>query len=262
VPAESRPAADARVAAARFANANNREALLVESARATRTLVASLTHSLNSSLQVLGDALFAVREDTQAILDASDRSARPSGTLVHESLRLANDAADRLAAIGFTLPSLVVDPAVNCGPISLHAELTGLVALTWHHWHRRAAVLVEVDSAATPFHCEWWIVRLAMQHLLLWATAPNARQENSARPVSRTVRIHAAMRGDSVEIYVRLAAEPDDAFVAPKFAPTIRSVVDGCAAALSGSFSATERDDGVAETLLCFPTHANAKAMR
>ena len=150
-------------------------ALLRAAMQTERTLVGGVTHDLNSALQILGDSLYAIKDDTQALLRAAPQASDETTASLSSSLALADDAFGRITAITRVVPGLVVTPNDDTGPVNVEAELCAIVALTRHHWKHRLNVLVDIPTPFAPFWCKWWIVRLAAMRLVMLAAESQQR---------------------------------------------------------------------------------------
>lgn len=230
-------------------------ALLHAAMHSGREIAGAITHDLNSALQCLGDALFAIREDLQCAADnRPNGTGMPIGALA-SSLRLADDSLQRLTEVTRTIPSLVPQLAEETGPISLGTELLSLVALTWHHWRNRVHVLVEVEPSTGSFWCNWWVARLAALRMLLDAidAQPARAGEYSRRELPR-IRVVAAMKGEDVEL--RVSSEPFNERAGETGPAAGRNEPDPvlmlCARRLGGIVRMTN-DLGCAETAIRFP---------
>src|SRR3954469_18032947 len=85
-------------------------ALLRAAMQTGRTLAGGVTHDLNSALQILGDSLYAIRDDTQTLIGGAPLASGEAQASLTASLKLADDAFDRLSAITRVVPDLVTPP--------------------------------------------------------------------------------------------------------------------------------------------------------
>ena len=226
-------------------------ALLQAAMGSGRQIAGGITHDLNSALQCLGDALFAIREDIQTAMDRGAESGDLSMATLGPSLRVADDAFHRLANTALTIPTLIPRLVEETGPISLGAELVGLVALTSHRWRNRVQVLVEVDPTVSPFWCTWWVARLAALRLLLNGIEALRGRTVPSGQETPCLRLVGSQQAEIVEL--RLCVERNGAVVSDleDLDPTL--VV--CAKRLGGDVGTIANAAGGIETVFRFPVH-------
>src|SRR5436305_10134527 len=86
-------------------------AALLRAAMQTGGAVASgVTHDLNSALQILGDSLYAIRDDTQTLIQEDKGASSEARASVDASLKLADDALARLSGIAKVVSNLATSP--------------------------------------------------------------------------------------------------------------------------------------------------------
>jgi len=206
-------------------------ALLRAAMQTGRTLVGGVTHDLNSALQILGDSLYAIKDDTQALLRAAPSVSDETTESLSSSLALADDAFSRITAITRVVPGLVVTPNDESGPINVEAELCAVVALTRHHWKHRLNVLIDMPTPFAPFWCKWWIVRLAAMRMVMLASESQQRAPSKYNADRLpTLRITGVLDTDSFELRMCLEQAPLDSTTM-----AADSVLTLCAKCLNGS---------------------------
>jgi hypothetical protein len=139
--------------------------LLAAVVRRARYASAGITHDLNSALQCLGDALFAIRQDAFQLVDEHSAGAPAVAAELASSLRLAEDAYDRINSAARAVPHLL--PRLErLRNVSVGAELLDLVSLVQHDWRHRFNVRVLIDPPVGAITCDWWIARHVVLGLL------------------------------------------------------------------------------------------------
>src|SRR5436305_15005753 len=102
-------------------------AALLRAAMQTGGAVArGVTHDLNSALQILGDSLYAIRDDTQTLIGHATADTHEARANIAASLKLADDAFTRISAITQVVPNIAITPTDDVGPILIEAELRAL----------------------------------------------------------------------------------------------------------------------------------------
>lgn len=228
-------------------------ALLRDAMGSSRSLAGGITHDLNSALQALGDALFAVRDDTQNALD-NDAGSELSMAMLAPSLGLADDAFHRLCSLALAVPHLVPSVAEESGPIKLGTEMPMLVSLIRHHWRNRVQVFVEIDSNVGPFWCTWWVARLAILRLLMTSIeAARAFGGNAEREELPRLRIIATRQEQTLEVRAIGNAKAGDENRTTVRHDDLDPTLVLCAERLAGSVRTITNDAGIVETVLRFP---------
>ena len=204
-------------------------ALLRAAMQTGRTLAGGVTHDLNSALQILGDSLYAIKDDTKTLI----RSARPSGESqknLASSLELADEAFDRIKEITRVVPNLIVGSGDEIGPILVEAELRAIAALTRHHWKNRLNVVVDVQDEIPRFWCKWWVARLAAMRLVMLAGELRAQESHDTSPDDLpTFTISGHVDGDRFALSVSLESSDGESTLSPN-----DSVLTLCAKSLGG----------------------------
>jgi signal transduction histidine kinase len=236
-------------------------ALLQATIQSSRQISCGLTHDLNAALDALSDALFAIRDDAERGVAARERSepheaAPEESSDLATSLRLADEAYERLAHVARVLPGLVLPTSDQVGPVNLTAELLDLVGLTWHYWHDHVDVVVEIDPAVEPFWCAWWIVRHVALRLLVSAIATQrARAEDTRCAVASRVRLVGTQQ--DAEIVLRVVCEPPamEELVVSRLTvePELDPLLVACATRLGGTLTAESTPGGRSQSTLRFP---------
>ena len=219
-------------------------ALLRAAMQTGQTLAGGVTHDLNSALQILGDSLFAIKDDTKTLI----RSKRVSGEAqksLASSLELADEAFDRIKAITRVVPNLVVGSGDETGPIHVEAELKAIVALTRHHWNNRLDVVVDVAPSIPQFWCKWWIARLAAMRMVMLAADSKAYAPRNAVPPTLTVG--GLMDGEHFELSVTVEPSAVESIVS-----SADSVMTLCAKNLGGEITSGVAPSGASFVSLRF----------
>jgi hypothetical protein len=236
-------------------NSQDDSALLRDAMGSSRSLAGGITHDLNSALQALGDALFAVRDDAQTALDDTAAGERSMATFA-PSLGLADDAFHRLCSLALAVPHLVPSVAEENGPIKLDMKIPMLVSLIRHQWRNRVQILVEIDSSVGSFWCTWWVARLAILRLLMTSieAARTGRDGADLAELPR-LRITATQTEQTLEIraiggagaaHNDRVAEPND----------LDATLVLCVKRLKGDVRTETNAAGIMETVLRFPVLA------
>jgi hypothetical protein len=222
-----------------------------------RQLAGGVTHDLNSTLQCLGDALYAIREDIHVVQHGS-----PSNVVAHESLaeslQLADDAFRKMTDASRLMAGLVPRVADEDGPIHLGREIPGLVSLTWHHWRHRLEIETHVAADVVPFWCPWWVARLGVVRLVLIAIESQRTTSGSfSRAEPRPFRLVASMRNEWVEIRASFSADVEtlERAATPDGAGSIDPVLTLCAKRLGGGVTMLVTPTGI-ETVFRFPVRS------
>jgi hypothetical protein len=230
------------------------DALLRAAVQTGRTLAGGVTHDLNSALQILGDSLYAIRDDTQTLMRESPRTSGDATASLAASLKLADDAFDRISAITRVVPNLVVASGDDSGPILVEAELRAVVALTRHHWKNRLAVSVEIPTPIPQFRCRWWIARLAAMRMVMLAAESHQRSPNNFNAERLPVlRLSGVVDGDRFALQMILERSGDQSEIT-----TTDSVVELCAKCLSGEVITAATSSGASLTTLQYPVRLSA----
>jgi hypothetical protein len=213
-----------------------------------KTLAGGVTHDLNSALQILGDSLYAIKDDTRTLIRSAGASGEDQRNIA-SSLELADEAFDRIKAITRVVPNLIVGSGDEVGPIHVEAELRAIAALTHHHWKNRLSVVVDVSAPIPPFWCRWWIARLAAMRLVMLAgeSQPFASAKRNAEPLP-TLTITGAMEGPWFALGMCIEPSTGD-FILP---PT-DSVMTLCANSLGGEIQSVGIATGGAFVSLRYP---------
>jgi len=235
-------------------NAQDDSALLRDAMGSSRSLAGGITHDLNSALQALGDALFAVRDDTQNAVDGNAASELSMATFA-PSLGLADDAFHRLCSLALAVPHVVPSVAEENGPIKLGMKIPMLVSLIRHQWRNRVQILVEIDSSVGSFWCTWWVARLAILRLLMTSieAARTFREGADADELPR-LRITATQMEQTLEIRAIGGSAAGTNGVAEHGDRDATLVL--CAKRLEGNVRTETNAAGVTETVLRFPVLA------
>jgi hypothetical protein len=230
-------------------------ALLRAAMQAGKTVAGGVTHDLNSALQILGDSLYAIRDDTQTLIGAAPRVSGEARTSLIASLRLADDAFERLSAITEVVPNLAMVPPDDAGPIFVEAELLAIVALTRHHWKNRLNVVVDIPTPVPQFWCRWWIVRLAaMRMVMLAADTKQRAPSNFNAERLPMLRITGLLNDGRFELQMVVDHAAGEAGITSS-----DSVLTLCAKCLSGSITATPTPGG-SRTSLQYPVRLAASS--
>jgi hypothetical protein len=229
-------------------------ALLEAAMGSGRGIAGGITHDLNSALQCLGDALFAIRDDAQIALENGTTGADVAMASLAPSLSLADEAFSRISSLALVIPNLVPRVGEETGPIKLEAELQGLVALTRHHWRNRIHILIEIEPEIRPFWCAWWIVRLATVRLLLAAIeSQRAAAGHVGREDLPRVRIVATQHENMVSLRVFGDGRPIDPSRPATTGDELDAILLLCARRLGGDVRTITNDAGAVETVFRFP---------
>jgi hypothetical protein len=223
-------------------------ALLRAAMQTGRTLAGGVTHDLNSALQILGDSLYSIKDDTRTLIRAAQATGEAQKNLA-SSLELADEAFDRIRTITRVVPNLVVGSAEDAGPILVEAELRAIVALTRHHWRNRLNVVVDVPPPIPQFWCKWWIARLAaMRMMMLAGESQTCAPSNANRELLPTLMITGAMNADWFELGVSVERSAGEPIVSPT-----DSVMTLCAKSLGGEIDWSVTPSGGSFVSLCYP---------
>jgi len=214
-------------------------ALLRAAMQTGRTLAGGVTHDLNSALQILGDSLYAIKDDTRTLIRSANASGQEQRN-ISSSLELADEAFDRIKAITRVVPNLVVGSGDETGPIQVEAEFRAIAALTHHHWRNRLNVVVDVSTPMPEFWCKWWIARLAAMRLVMLAAESQSFAPGKS-DVKRlpTLTITGAIDGPWFELGVSVELPPNDFVV-----PPADSVMTLCANSLGGEIQSVVTSAG------------------
>ncbi|HEY4129277.1 MAG TPA: hypothetical protein VGM50_01570 [Gemmatimonadaceae bacterium] len=225
-------------------------ALLQAVAWMERRIVGGVAHDLNSALQCLGDSLSSIRQDVMQVMNDPAAVRRVASGELATSMRLANEAFDRLNAVAVAVPNLAARVADETGPINLGLELLNIVALTAHEWRGRAQVVVDAEPNTAPFWCRWWVARLAILRLLL-ATIDahgDARGDESA-----PLHLAGTRRDDIVEIRVWVDGTSGAREFRERAGHSDDAVLGLCIQRLEGSLVTGIGANGARETIVRFP---------
>jgi hypothetical protein len=241
-------------------NSVDDSALLRDAMGSSRSLAGGITHDLNSALQALGDALFAVRDDAQIALDGDAASELSMATFA-PSLGLADDAFHRLCSLALAVPHLVPSVAEENGPIKLGMKIPMLVSLIRHHWRNRVQIHVEIDPGVGTFWCTWWVARLAILRLLMTSIeASRTSREGAEQEELPRLRITAMRTEQTLEVRaIGGVSPPDDSPIVARrdhLDPTLLL----CAERLGGEVRMETNASGIMETVLRFPILAEPAA--
>jgi len=231
-------------------------ALLRAALQTGRTVAGGVTHDLNSALQILGDSLYAIRDDTQTLTQGARTVQSDAQASLAASLKLADDAFDRISAITRIVPDLAVPAPDDSGPILVEAELRAIVALTRHHWKNRLNVIVDVPLAVPQFWCRWWMVRFAAVRMVMLAAETRQRApSNLSADRLPALRISTRLDDDRFDLQMVL----DVAESGPSMPPA-DSVLALCARCLGGEITSASTPAGGSRISLQFPVRLAASA--
>ncbi|MEP6491257.1 MAG: hypothetical protein ABJF01_01175 [bacterium] len=223
--------------------------------RFSRQLAGGVTHDLNSTLQCVGDALFAIREDTRALVDAESADVAGLSAALEASLALADEAFDRLGVIARVVPELIPQVTEGARPVNLMRELQDIAALTRPLWKNRIDLSVEIASSSEPFACVWWVVGVAATRMVMAAAELSPRVPTGA-PMPRTV-LSGLQRGTNAEICVRVSRLSSGSMrtidAMQSDAPDADATLTLCAKRLGAEFERSDIEPGVSETVFRFP---------
>ncbi len=215
-----------------------------------RRLVGGVTHDLNSALQCLGDALSSIRQDVMQVMNDAGSARRIGSGELATSLRLANEAYERLSSVSVAVPNLAARVADETGPINLSLELLNIVALTSHEWRGRVQVVVDAEPNTAPFWCRWWVARLAILRLFI-ATIDAHRDARG----DELARLHLAgtRREDVVEIRIWIEGGKGARELRERAGQAEDAVLSLCVQRLEGTLVTAAGADGGRETIIRFP---------
>jgi len=223
------------------------DALLNAAMQTGRTLAGGITHDLNSALQILGDSLYSIKDDTKTLIRAARASGETQKNLA-SSLELADEAFDRIKAITRVVPTLV-GSGEETGPILVEAELRAIVALTRHHWKNRLNVVVDVPSPVPHFWCKWWVARLAAMRMVMLAAESQTPAPRNANPdVLPVLTISGVMDAECFALSVYLETSAGEAIASPT-----DSVMTLCAESLHGEIGMSVTPAGGSSLSLRYP---------
>ena len=238
--------------------------LLLAAVRIGRQLAGAVTHDLNSALQCVGDAVFAIREDTRGVADPQSEGAGVSPESVDASLALADDAFERLIAIARMVPELVpLVPHASDEPttVDVSRELRDIAALTRSVWKNRIELSVDFSSDDEPFACIWWVARVAATRMVMLAAESEPKVGSGApRP---TVVLSSSQQAANVELRVRVSRPSSDAALSMAANEPITFTISDatltlCAERLGGELERSQVQPGVMETVFRFPIQRDA----